>query len=191
MTYSLYWIVYKDITLFLKTRHANLTFDKHPSGEWFKLFVFKGLYVGYMLILPAFLSSFSWIQILTAFLIMHLLKSVFLLFAFLISHHVESTADHAQATVLTSWFSNQISTANDIHPFSKTANFIFGGFNCHIAHHLFPSLPHPYYPDISRIIYRHLQDNHFPVHQTSYIGGIISHLKLLKILSKELVVQAP
>jgi linoleoyl-CoA desaturase len=120
---------------------------------------------------------------------MHLLKSAFLLFTFLISHHVESTAIHSDNPPYTSWFMHQISSANDFHPFSKVANFIFGGFNCHIAHHLFPSLLHMYYPAVSRIIYRNLEENNIPIHQTSYIGGIISHLRLLKHVSKEWPIQ--
>jgi linoleoyl-CoA desaturase len=80
---------------------------------------------------------------------------------------------------------HQISSANDFHPFSTVANFIFGGFNCHVAHHLFPSVPHPYYPDISRIIYRNLAGKNIAIHQTSYLGGIASHIRLLKQVSRE------
>jgi linoleoyl-CoA desaturase len=189
LTYSLYWIGYKDIGLFFKSRHANLTFDKHPTAEWVKLVAGKALYISYMLIVPATCTSFTWPQLLGAFLLMHFLKSGFLLFTFLISHHVEETAHPGQAIVNHSWLMHQVSSSNDFHPFSKTANFIFGGFNCHVAHHLFPSVPHPYYPGISRIIYRHLHENNLPVHQTSYVGGILSHLRLLKSLARVLPLQ--
>jgi linoleoyl-CoA desaturase len=124
-----------------------------------------------------------------AFLVMHLLKSGFLLFTFLISHHVESTAYHGHTPLYNSWFMHQICSANDFHPFSGVANFIFGGFNCHIAHHLFPTVPHPFYPGISRIIYRNLAKNNIPVHQTSYFGGVISHIKLLKQVCRDTYLQ--
>jgi linoleoyl-CoA desaturase len=185
LTYSLYWIGYKDIRLFLKRKHANLAFDSHPAIEWIKLIVCKLLYISYMLIIPVFFSSFSTSQILLAFMVMHLLKSGFLLMTFLISHHVENTAYHGQEPLYSSWFMHQISSANDFHPFSTVANFIFGGFNCHVAHHLFPSVPHPYYPDISRIIYRNLAGKNIAIPQTSYLGGIASHIRLLKQVSRE------
>jgi linoleoyl-CoA desaturase len=186
LTYTLYWIGYKDVFLFFKRKHANLTFDTHPLREWVKLIVFKVLYISYMLLLPALFSSFTWLQILAVFLGMHLMKSGFLLFTFLISHHVENIAYHGHSPLYSSWFMHQIRSANDFHPFSSTANFIFGGFNCHVAHHLFPSVPHPYYPEISRIIYRNLAKNSIPVHQTSYLGGIVSHITLLKLVSSQL-----
>ncbi len=138
-----------------------------------------------MLVFPLLFSSFSSAEIIVAFLLMHLLKSAFLLFTFLISHHVESIVYQRDIPVSTSWCMQQIRTANDFHPFSPVANHIFGGFNCHLAHHLFPAIPHTYYPAISQIIYRHLQEHGVEVHQTSYIGGILSHVKLLKRLAKE------
>lgn len=71
-----------------------------------------------------------------------------------------------------------------MHPFSETANFILGGFNNHIAHHLFPHYHHIYYPKLNRILYRILLSNNIKPNQTSYWGGLISHLRLLKRMSR-------
>jgi linoleoyl-CoA desaturase len=80
----------------------------------------------------------------------------------------------------TSWFMNQIKSSNDMYPFSETANFILGGFNNHIAHHLFPHVHHIYYPKLNKILYNILLENGIKPNQTTYWGGLVSHLKLLR-----------
>eukprot|EP01136_Pigoraptor_vietnamica_P012239 Opistho-1_new@51955 len=99
------------------------------------------------------------------------------------THHVEKTeypTTDENGYINTSWLMNQIKSSNDIHPFSETANFILGGFNNHIAHHLFPHYHHIHYPELNRILYHALSKNNILPNQTTYWGGIISHLKLLK-----------
>ena len=61
--------------------------------------------------------------------------------------------------IQTSWLMNQIGSSNDMHPFSETANFLLGGFNNHIAHHLFSHVSHIHYPRLNRILYKTLNDN--------------------------------
>ena len=103
------------------------------------------------------------------------------------THHVEGTLypdTTEDGTIETSWVMNQIKSSNDMHPFSKTANFILGGFNNHIAHHLFPHIHHTYYPQLSQILYAVLADHNIQPNQTSYVGGILSHFKLLKRMSR-------
>lgn len=186
--YTLYWILYKDFVLFFKRQHANLHFRKHENKEHFKLWLFKLLYVGYMLVLPAIASPFGWLQVAMAFVVAHLISAWFLLFTFLITHHVENTQYyHADENHLTStsWLMHQVGSSNDFHPFSKTANFIFGGFNCHVAHHLFPSASHTQYPHISSVIYSILEKHQIVPNKTTFFGGIRSHIRLLKQLGNQ------
>ncbi|HYG16489.1 MAG TPA: fatty acid desaturase [Bacteroidia bacterium] len=183
--YTLYWIFYKDFVLFIRKQHANLRFKQHEKKEHIKLWVFKLLYVGYMLILPAVFSPFTVGQVLEAFVIAHFISAWFLLFTFLITHHVENTQYfHAEENALssTSWLMHQVGSSNDFHPFSKVANFIFGGFNCHIAHHLFPNVCHTQYPLVSKVVYTILERHQIVPNKTSFFGGIHSHVRLLKKL---------
>ena len=99
------------------------------------------------------------------------------------THHVLKTeypTTDVDGLIKTSWIMNQIKSSNDMHPFSELANFILGGFNNHIAHHLFPHVHHIHYPKLNRILYKILEENEIYPNQTSYFGGIVSHLKLLK-----------
>lgn len=182
-TYSLFWVFIKDfVILYSKDEYGTSKHFKYHLSFWAQ----KLFYIILILLLPILFSGHPWYIVLTGFLLMHLSQSLFLLFTFFMTHHVEATAyptTDENGYINTSWLMNQISSSNDMHPFSETANFILGGFNNHIAHHLFPHIHHIYYPQLNRTLYRILLTNNIQPNQTSYWGGIVSHLKLLKRMS--------
>lgn len=182
-TYSLYWIFIKDFVIFREMVGQKGFF----SGFTFSFLLQKLFYVTYILVLPLLFSHVLWGWVLFGFLLMHMVLSVFLLFTFFMTHHVETTVYptiNTEGTIQTSWVMNQILSSNDMHPFSKTANFILGGFNNHIAHHLFPNIHHIYYPELNKIIYRVLRTHDIQPNYTTYWGGICSHLALLKKMGR-------
>ena len=182
-TYSLVWVFIKDFVILFSRDDFNKTKGfRHHLSFW----VQKLAYLTLTLILPICFAQQSWYIVLLGFITMHLFQSLFLLFTFFMTHHVETTAyptTDESGTINTSWLMNQVSSANDMHPFSKTANFILGGFNNHIAHHLFPHIHHIYYPAMNKILYRLLLQEGVRPNQTTYWGGIVSHLRLLKRMS--------
>jgi linoleoyl-CoA desaturase len=179
-TYSLYWVFIKDFILYGKDQ---LNPKKKTMAYHLVFWIQKIIYSSLLLLLPITTSVFHWQQIVLAFLLMHVLQSLFLLFTFFITHHVEKTTyfnTDEKGFIKTSWVINQVKSSNDFYPFSTAANFIFGGFNNHIAHHLFPHLNHLYYPQVNKIVYPILKAHGIEPNVTSYFGGIKSHLKHLK-----------
>jgi linoleoyl-CoA desaturase len=183
-TYSLYWIFIKDFVILF----SKEDWVKHKGFAYhFSFWLQKVFYFSYLLVLPLLFSSQPVYIVITGFLCMHLLQSLFLLFTFFMTHHVESTvypSTDDEGYIDTSWFMNQVQSSNDMHPFSPAANFILGGFNNHIAHHLFPHINHIYYPRLNKILYKVLNEHGITPNQTSYWGGIASHLRLLRRMSK-------
>lgn len=179
-TYSLFWIFIKDfVVLFSKDEYTETKDVKYHLSFWAQ----KTFYLTFILVLPLLCSGQAWYVVLTGFLLMHLTQSLFLLFTLFMTHHVEETeypTTDEKGYINTSWLMNQIKSSNDMHPFSETANFILGGFNNHIAHHLFPHFHHIHYPKLNRILYKILNENNIKPNQTTYWGGIISHLRLLR-----------
>jgi len=179
-SYSLYWVLIKDF--------HNLLATGQKSARYLGSFILQKLfYVGYLVVLPIIFSHQPWYIVLAGFLAMHLCQSLFLLFTFFMTHHVEGVeypVVDSRGYITTSWVMNQIKSSNDIYPFSKTANFIFGGFNNHIAHHLFPNIHHIHYPQLNKTLYKVLQSHGITPNQTTYWGGICSHLRLLKQMSR-------
>ena len=184
--YSLYWIFIKDVVLFFSNKDPLLTPYKTLSYR-VSFWVQKAFYIGYLLLLPLRYSPQNGYIIVLGFILMHLFMSLFLLFTFFMTHHVEGTfypSVDSQGHIQSSWVMNQIKSSNDMHPFSVTANFILGGFNNHIVHHLFPNVHHIHYPKMSVALYKTLRKNGIEPNQTSYWNGIVSHLSLLKRMGK-------
>jgi linoleoyl-CoA desaturase len=182
-TYSLFWLFVKDfVILFSKDEYTKKKGLRYHLSFWAQ----KIVYITYLLLLPLLLSQQSGYVVLTGFLLMHGLQSLFLLFTFFMTHHVEATeypTTDENGYIRASWLMNQVKSSNDMHPFSETANFILGGFNNHIAHHLFPHYHHIHYPKLNRILYGVLTENGIRPNQTTYWGGVVSHLRLLKRMS--------
>ena len=189
MTYSVYWVFIKDFLIYAKdSRSKPGKGFRYQVSFWLQ----KLFYLGYLLFLPLYFSGMEWYLVLAAFLLMHAVQSLFLLFTFFMTHHVEATAyfkADEDGYIPSSWFMNQVKSSNDFYPFSKTMNFIFGGFNNPIAHHLFPHIHHIHYPALHRILYRSLNEHQIKPNETGYFSGIVSHLAHLKKMSRQPFVQ--
>jgi linoleoyl-CoA desaturase len=179
-TYSLFWVFIKDFVILFSKDDYN---RKKGVAYHISFWVQKLAYIGFILMLPLMFANVAWYVVVAGFFCMHLSQSLFLLFTFFMTHHVESTAyptTDEKGLINTSWLMNQVKSSNDMHPFSETANFILGGFNNHIAHHLFPHYHHVHYPRLNKVLYAVLEEHGYTPNQTSYLGGIVSHLRLLK-----------
>lgn len=188
-SYSLYWIFIKDFYIYVQdTRAGRIRWSYH-----FSFWLQKVFYLGYTLLLPLFFSSLSPLWFIAAFLLMHLSQSVFLLFTFFITHHVGQTQyfeTDADGYIQSSWLNNQLCSSNDFYPFSEPANFIFGGFNNHIAHHLFPHIHHIHYPRLNRILYAALEERGFTPNRTGFFSGARAHLRHLRDMGQVQPVEA-
>jgi len=182
-SYSLYWVLIKDFVIYFK---ENDNPQKQKLVYHISFWSQKIIYFSYLLVLPIRFSTFTWYWVAGSFVAMHLLQSLFLLFTFFMTHHVEETEYFGvdeDGFIQTSWLINQIKSSNDFYPFSKTANFIFGGFNNHVAHHLFPHIHHVHYPELNKILYGILNEHDIIPNVTSFTGGVVSHLRHLRNLS--------
>lgn len=179
-TYSLYWVFIKDFIVLFNSKHKSR--DKKIK-YYFTFFILKLIYIFYLIVLPLMFSKQPVTIVVIAFISMHLVQSLYTLFTFFITHHVydsEYPIADKECVINTSWFMNQIKSSNDFYPFSKLGNFIFGGVNNHIAHHLFPNISHYHYPKLNVILYKRLKENDITPNVTTYFGGVLSHLRLLK-----------
>ena len=180
MTYSLFWIVKKDFVNYFWEEEYDI---KKNFKYHFVFWLQKITYVFLILIVPLLYVEVSWQTVVISFFVMHIVQSIFLLYTFFMTHHVKGSdypTTNKDGDISTSWVMNQIKSSNDMHPFSKTANFIMGGFNNHVAHHLFPTMHHLHYVELNKIIYPFLMERGIIPNQTTYWGGIKGHLQLLK-----------
>ncbi len=187
LTFSLLWLFYVDFAYFFDKNRFEFNNRKTPIIEFTKVIFIKFFYFINFIVLPAHLCSdvFSLTQIIGAFVIAHLFVSLGLSYLSYVSHHVEEVdyvqADESAGLINDTWTKHQIITTIDFNPDSRVANFIFGGFNLHVAHHLFPDTCHVHYRALTAIIKETLEENKVDWYKSfTFFEGISSHLKHLK-----------
>lgn len=187
--YTLVWLVFRDFRDFFQTDISGKPEHQHASKEYLKLFIGKSIFFGRMLLLPFLLLPFSFGQILLGFVIFHFCASYTVALA-LISAHVGEHSVYPEPNeageMEQSWVRHQIVTTCDFATESKLITHLFGGFNHHIVHHLFPNICHIHYPKLTDILKETCQEYEMPYSANPTLGdAILSHLKFLKIRSRE------
>jgi linoleoyl-CoA desaturase len=185
--YTLHWIFVKDVLYLKKKNLANL---KNQTYSWefvLEFILLKLAYFSFMILLPVLFSSASWKEISCAFLMMHCITSVFFVMTLIISHlclETEFPQLDQNGELPHDYYEHQLAVSLDYHPESKIAGMLFGGFNAHTAHHLFPNLPHTLYSKITPFIRRLAQKHNLPYHEKTIPAAIKSHFSYLRKLGR-------
>lgn len=183
--YSLNWIYIRDFKDFFgkKNNYVKKVVDKIPPKQIFILFAAKIVNLIYLLFIPMFFLNQPWYLVLGAWFTMHLCGSALGVIA-LVSTHVDEDA-HFPGTdqdgnLSATWAVHQMIVTKDFSTNSKLANFLYGGFTHHVAHHLFPGVGHTYYPYITPIIMRYAQKYDLPYTSYPFYHAVRSHFRMLK-----------
>jgi linoleoyl-CoA desaturase len=183
---SIALVIYQDYEMMERKDHGNLRINSIPFREWAKFILSKLFYLVIFLGLPLYFSHQSPAYVILVFFIMHFCISIFMMFTFVISHHVEEVdkinLSETNLTVDDAWIRHQIITTIDFNESCKISNFIFGGFNLHVAHHIFPEVNHIHYPSLTKMIKETLSQNGYADWYKSYsfMDGCKSHIRHLK-----------
>ncbi len=185
--FALHWVFLKDFKLFFRTEFGNVTGLRHPRWRFAELVAMKLFYVGYLLVVPCLVLPYSVGQILVAYLAYVLLLSYLLLITFAASHvamesHFVSYGKDGRLPH--SFLEHQLQTSVDYYPTSKLVGFIYGGFNAHVAHHMFPTVCSVHYADLSAIIRDTAKEFGLPYKELPLHKLLASHYKLMKAMGQ-------
>lgn len=187
LLYSLNWFLFRE-TLMLFNYSSRTIQIKVPPVEAFKLVLFKLIYIGYMIILPAYLLPWGWGTVVLAFLLNHALISLIFTGVLGVSHlsdYVAHPVPDETGRLPISWPTLQLRTSVDYNADSRFLNWTLGGFNAHILHHLLPNICHVHYLNILPI-FRELCHKHgltymeMPYHKT-----LAAHFRFLKGMGRQ------
>jgi len=185
--YTLHWILVKDFIYLSKKEVANM---KNLSYSWkfrIEVIILKILYFSFTLFIPYCFSDLDFLDWATAFIIMHCFISIFFVLTLIISHLTTETnfpTPNENGVLPTCYYEHQLLVSLDYHPTNKLANWVFGGFNSHAAHHLFPNIPHTLYTHITPIIKATALKFSIRYNELSILKAIVSHFKYLKELGR-------
>jgi linoleoyl-CoA desaturase len=103
----------------------------------------------------------------------------------LVPAHVASTSEFPlpdeNGLMPHSWSHHQLLTTTDYATNNPIINWLMGGFNHHIAHHLFPKINHVHYGNITPIVKQTAEEFHLPYnYERSLYNAYISHFNLLR-----------
>lgn len=185
--YTLIWLMFRDFKDFLQTDISGKPSIKHPEMEYVKLLLGKIIFIGRLIILPALLLPFSFSQLLLGFVIFHFCASYTVAMALISAHigeHSVYPEPNQNGEMSQSWVRHQIVTTCDFATHNKVITNLFGGFNHHVVHHLFPNICHIHYPKLTKILVETCDEFGMPYYSNrTLFDAVKSHLRFLKIRS--------
>ena len=182
LLYSLNWFLFRETLMVMGLTSRTIKIDL-PRWEVVKLFFFKLLYIGYMIILPILVLPFGWPSILLAFLFNHFMVSIVFTAVLGVSHlsdFVHHPSPQTDGHLGMSWPKLQMLTSVDYNSDSHFFNWTLGGFNAHALHHLLPNICHIHYLDLVPIFRKVAQEHGIPYMEMSYPQALASHFRFLR-----------
>lgn len=188
-----FWLVdvhavfYEDFVYLFKKRLANMVAIKHPVREYVIFVLSKLTYVAIVMVVPIMVIDLPWWQILLGYMIVSFVMSVVFVTLLIGTHFAEETVFpevDADGRIANNWAVHALVTSLDWNPTSKLAHFIVGGANAHAAHHLFPTVCHTHYVEITKIIKQTAAEFGVKYNETTLLRMIKSHFRFLKKLGQ-------
>jgi linoleoyl-CoA desaturase len=185
---SLNIIYIRDFKLMLTHEFGNKIIKKHPIREMLILFAGKLFFISYMIVIPKFVLHISWFEILGYHLMMNLAIGLFIGFVLVPVHVTEAAAYRLpdnKGLIHCDWSEHQIEATVDFSAGNYFVNWITGGLNTHVAHHLFPGINHIHYYQLTKIIRKTAEELNVPYRNYSWYRVFVEHLVFLKTLGSE------
>jgi linoleoyl-CoA desaturase len=186
MLYPLYlfnWLLIRDFKDFFNKKKTVWKLITIPRIEYLKLFLFKALFLFYLIVLPKIVLDLTWTQVISGFLLMLFTASIFSLMV-LLSPHANTSSEFPlpddNNALPHNWMMHMLITTNDVTHDNWFTRFFMGCFNFHVVHHLFPNINHIYYPEVTGLLKQYADKYDLPYRQYSLSVSLSKHYQLLK-----------
>jgi linoleoyl-CoA desaturase len=184
---SIAWVFRKDYVKFFNKKVGQYQ-KRHPKKEYFNLFFYKAVYYSLFIVVPLLVMDITWWQFLIGFLVMHIAKGLVLGLIFQLAHVVEGTEfPHPDQTgnIQESWAAHQMRTTANFARKNRLINYLCGGLNHQIEHHLFPTICHIHYPKIADIVKETAHEFGLPyIENPTFVAALKAHSSYLKKLGR-------
>lgn len=151
-----HWALIKDFKwMFGETSIGNNKNIQHPLKEYIMLFITKGLYFFFTLVLPLMVIEVPAWWIIVGWLSTHLLPGVTFAFIFQVTHVYDGThypMPDDEGNIENNYAIHVIETTADFSRKSRIGNFLMGCINIHVVHHMLPGICHVHYPQLTKIL---------------------------------------
>lgn len=175
---GLNWVLYADYADVWKEK------NKISRSELALFFLFKGINLTLLIILPLLYSPMGWKEIALGYFLMQCAGGFTVSIIFQLAHIVEDVAfplPNQEGVIPECWGVHEMETTANFARKSPFVTHLFGGLNFQIEHHLMPKISHAHYSKISSIVQETAAKYKLPYHeQHSLFSAIASHYRTLK-----------
>lgn len=178
------WVFFKDYQKYFTGRaSSNTEYPKMNRGQHLNFWISKLIHYSVFIAIP--LWMLGWQATLVGYLTMSVVTGFMLAVVFQLAHVVEETnfaAPEGDSLQLEhEWAVHQLQSTANFGTSSRGLNWLLGGLNFQVEHHLFPRISHVHYPQINKIVRQTCQEYGIAYHEyPSMLGALRSHLKHLK-----------
>ncbi len=165
LIYSLHWFLYRDFKDFSVLRFGARTLVRHPARAFWGMVLTKVLFLTALIGLPLWLTTLGIGWIALGFLLTEMMASLFVTFVLVASHvgeGAEFPVPNEKGEMPYSWALHQIRTTTDFATDNALITHLYGGFNHHVVHHLFPHVSHIHYPVLTQLLEKKLKAHQIP-----------------------------
>ena len=187
MTFS--WVLVKDFKRIAKYNKLGLLEGQNVSfpAAIATIAVSKIFYIGYMLVLPLTIGGYSPAVVFSGFILMHLIGGLLLAMIFQPAHIMEDHDFIEEGTdqLPLCYEAHQLNTTSNFGANNKLLTWYCGGLNYQVEHHIFPSISHIHYPEISKIVEATANEFGVPYRSVPTFGEALAiHQRTMKKLSQ-------
>jgi linoleoyl-CoA desaturase len=181
---SLALILVIDFVVMFKIKPGG---KKPAVKEWMILFCSKFIYLGYIILAPAYFLQLTLFEVIICFFVMHAVIGFFISLVLLSSHFIEHASYYkvvADSKLSSSWPEHQLLTTIDIAPENKMANLLLGGLNANIIHHILPGICHIHFIPLSKILKHTAEEYNMPYIAFTFKQALKEHFIFLKKMGR-------
>jgi len=184
---SISWVFTKDYIQLVKYHKKNLleSQGKSLNHAIIYLSLWKVFYLLYVLGLPIIFNGHIGLNI-TGFFLMHFIAGLFLTTVFLCAHIVDQTdfpLPDQEGNIEKNWYVHQMETTANFSNKKSFFSWFIGGLNYQIEHHLFPTICHVHYHDLSKIVKETALEFGMPYYaNNSFLQALKHHAAHLKMM---------
>lgn len=194
MTISFLWKDFKEIALFNRMSESGMT-KPFPRKELITLIVTKLAYVVFICIIPLAFTSLTFGQWFIGFMAMHCTSGIILSTVFQMAHVVEGADQPEPDTsgcIENAWAVHQLQTTSNFAGKNSILSWYIGGLDYQIEHHLFPSISHIHYHDLSPIVRETAREFGLNYNAKSdFVDALGSHVRMLRNMGTQAMANTP
>ncbi|MEM9919167.1 MAG: acyl-CoA desaturase, partial [Bacteroidota bacterium] len=142
---SIAWVFIRDFAEFFHPKVDGKRKTAKPTQEFLRMVFFKCIYYTLFVVIPFMVIDVPWTYFVFGFVVMHLVEGITLALIFQLAHVIELTSfplPDEKGKMEHSWAAHQLHTTANFGCKNDFLNYIAGGLNFQVEHHLFPTICH-------------------------------------------------